>query len=328
MDYGKHYSVFYKECLDTFKESAENLSTSRFADMTFGAGGHSLGIAKEISNSHVYGVDQDPDAIKNGNERIKSENLEERVFLNKMNFEEFPNWVKENHPELKFTGILMDLGVSSHQFDTTERGFSFRREAKLDMRMAYDGESDSAYEVINEYPEEEIADILFKYGEERLSRRIAKEIIEKRKIAPIESTTDLENIIFHCYPKNQRFGKTHPATRSFQALRIFVNRELEVLENTMERLFDLLEMEGKLAIISFHSLEDRIVKHKFKEIFQNNENIAKIITKKPILPSHEELEENSRSRSAKLRILQKTQNTTEGNKYGHKKKKNSGEDEA
>lgn len=325
MEYGKHYSVFYKECVEAFKQSSQGLMAPCFADMTFGAGGHSIGIAKEIKNAKVYAVDQDPDAIKNGNIRIEEENLKNNVFLNKMNFESFPKWIENNHPELKFSGILMDLGVSSHQFDTKDRGFSFRREAKLDMRMAYDDDTSvSAYEVINDFEEQEIASILYKYGEEKLSRRIAKEIIEKRKIAPIESTTDLENIIFHCYPKNQRFGKTHPATRSFQALRIFVNRELEVLENTLEKLFNLLEMEGKLAIISFHSLEDRIVKHKFKDIFQNNKNFAKIITKKPILPSEEELEENSRSRSAKLRIIQRTHNTMEGNKYGHKKKKDSG----
>ena len=320
MDYKKHYSVFYRECIDTFKEVTSTFESPLFADMTFGAGGHSLGIITEIANSKIVSVDQDPDAIKNGRQRIESEGFSERAELLKMNFESFPAWARENNK--KFAGILMDLGVSSHQFDATERGFSFRGEAKLDMRMAYDEDQPSAYDIINEYDEEDIANIIYQYGEDRLSRRIAAAIVTARLEKPIETTKELENIIFHCYPKAQRFGKTHPATRTFQALRIYVNRELEVLENTLKELFDLLEIGGRLAVISFHSLEDRIVKHQFKEIVQNNKNFARILTKKPIVPTQEELDENSRSRSAKLRIIEKIEITTEGKNYGHKKKKN------
>ena len=320
--YTKHYSVFYTECLEEFSKVNPGKVTRYYADMTFGGGGHSLGMAKEITNSVVYSVDQDPDAIKNGNELIKSFDLKEKVFLNKMNYEEFPNWISNNHPDLKFDGILMDLGVSSHHFDEFSRGFSFRQEAPLDMRM--DHENDklfTAAEVLNSYDEDEIADLIFKYGEERYSRRIAKNIIEFRNDKKIETTKDLESIVFHSYPKQLRHNKIHPATKTFQALRIFVNRELEVLENTLEKLFGLLADGGVLEVISFHSLEDRIAKHKFKEIFQTDKNIAKILTKKPIYPSEREIGENSRSRSAKLRLIQKLDPNAQGG-VGGKKIKN------
>jgi 16S rRNA (cytosine1402-N4)-methyltransferase len=320
--YTKHYSVFYTECLEEFSKVNPEKETRYYADMTFGGGGHSLGVAKEITNSIVYSVDQDPDAIKNGNELIESFDLKDKVFLNKMNYEEFPDWVSTNHPDLKFDGILMDLGVSSHHFDEFSRGFSFRQEAPLDMRM--DHENDKLYtaaEVLNSYDEDEIADLIFKYGEERYSRRIAKNIIEFRNDKKIETTKDLESIVFHSYPKQLRHNKIHPATKTFQALRIFVNRELEVLENTLEKLFGLLADGGVLEVISFHSLEDRIAKHKFKEIFQTDKNIAKILTKKPIYPSEREIGENSRSRSAKLRLIQKLDPNAQGG-VGGKKIKN------
>lgn len=321
MEYGKHYSVLYKECLDALGEGALEDKTPLFADLTFGAGGHSFGLLEKYPNSKIYSVDQDIDAIKNGKEKIKDKGLENRITLLNINFEDFPSYIESLDPNIKFNGILMDLGVSSHQFDSKERGFSYRAEAKLDMRMNQSLDSISAYEVINNFSEEEIANILYTYGEEKLSRRIARTIIEARKEKSIETTLDLENIIFHCYPKDKRHQKPHPATRSFQALRIYVNRELEVIENTISKLFSLLKMEGILAIISFHSLEDRIVKHKYKEIVQNSENLGKILTKKPILPTDKEVEENSRSRSAKLRLLKKTYVATEGDKYDKKKQK-------
>lgn len=304
-DYGKHYSVMYKECLDALKGGVVG-DNAIFADMTFGAGGHTVGLAKLFDHAHVFAVDQDPDAIKNGMERISKESLEDKITLIKTNYEGFPDWVKDNEPELKFNGILMDLGVSSHQFDTISRGFSYREDAPLDMRMDYhNDEIETAADFLNNYDEESIANVIYKYGEERYSRRIAAEIVQKRNEGPIKTTKQLEDICFHCYPKNDRFKRPHPATRTFQALRIFVNKELEVLENTLEKLFCLLDHGGVLAVISFHSLEDRIAKHKFKEIFQSDKNGAKILTKKPILPSQEEVDENSRSRSAKLRLLMK-----------------------
>ncbi len=303
-NYGKHYSVMYKECLDAL--TLNDSSSEIFADMTFGAGGHTFGLANSSDKAQVYSTDQDPDAIKNGNERIKENSLEGKVHLIKTNYTDFPQWVEQNKPELKFQGILMDLGVSSHQFDTFDRGFSFREDAPLDMRMDYENdEIETAADILNNYDEEDIANLIFKYGEERLSRRIAAEIVSRRAENPISRTKELEDICFHAYPKKMRFGKTHPATRTFQALRIAVNAELEVLENTIQKLFDILDVGGTLVIISFHSLEDRIVKHKFKEIFQTDKNIAKILTKKPLLPSEEEISENKRSRSAKLRVIQK-----------------------
>lgn len=304
-EYGKHYSVMYKECLEACENSITNESPI-FADMTFGAGGHTFGLAKLHEGGTVYSVDQDPDAIKNGNDRIEKEGMSEKINLIYTNYESFPDWVAENKPDMKFTGILMDLGVSSHQFDKFDRGFSFREDAPLDMRMNYGDDSiETAANILNEYDEEDIANLIFKYGEERLSRRIAAEIVTRRKEEPITRTKQLEDICFHAYPKKMRFGKTHPATRTFQALRIAVNNELGVLENTLQKLFDILDVGGTLAVISFHSLEDRITKHKFKEIFQTDKNIAKILSKKPILPSEEEVSENKRSRSAKLRLIKK-----------------------
>lgn len=318
--YFAHYSVFHREILEYLV--ATNGNTNKvYADMTFGAGGHTMALATSAEGVKVYSVDQDPDAIANGNKILAENKLENSVILIHTNFENFPKWIQENHPNQKFSGILMDLGVSSHHFDCAERGFSFRSDGELDMRMNPDSGEISAKEVIATYREEDLADIFFSYGEERYSRRIAAEIVNKRTNYPIRTTKDLENLIFHCYPKAQRFGKTHPATRVFQALRIYVNRELEVLNNTIQALYDLLDDNARLAIISFHSLEDRIVKHKFKEILQNPKNLAKIITKRPILPSEDELEENKRSRSAKLRIIEKS--TMEGmnghcKKYGQK----------
>ena len=320
--YTEHYSVFYRECLDAFKSANPDSTFRVFADMTFGGGGHSLGTVRESDNCHMYSVDQDPDAMKNGLEKIKSEGFTERLFLNKMNFESFPSFIKENHSEVKFDGILMDLGVSSHHFDDFSRGFSFREDAPLDMRMDYgNDEVPTAANFLNEYDEESIANVIYKYGEEHYSRRIAKAIVDFRQEKPIERTKELEDIVFHAYPKHLRHKRIHPATKTFQALRIYVNRELEVLEETIVELFSLLKVGGILQIISFHSLEDRIVKHKFKEIFQSDKNIVKILTKKPILPSDQEIKENSRSRSAKLRIIQKVDPNAQGGVGGKKSKK-------
>lgn len=320
-EYKAHYSVLYRECLDAFQKTKKVY----FADMTFGGGGHSLGFAHELTDSIVYSVDQDPDALKNGWQKIKDLNLDQRVFLNKMNYEHFPAWFRDQHPDKKLDGILMDLGVSSHHFDQFERGFSFRQDAFLDMRMDHDNnENFTAAEVLNTFSEDEIANIIFKYGEERYSRKIAKNIIEFQKNEKLERTKQLEDIVFHSYPKELRHKKIHPATKTFQALRIFINRELEVLENALDGLFSLLNSGGVLAVISFHSLEDRIVKHKFKEIFQSHNNTAKILTKKPIYPSQDEIRENPRSRSAKLRILQKLDLDIQGgagDKKGKKKAK-------
>lgn len=301
-NYKKHYSVLFNECIDYLYLESEDKPV--FADMTFGAGGHTTGLAQRDENSTVYSVDQDPDALDNAQVTLKENNLSDRVTLLAMNFENFSDYALENG--LVFDGIMADLGVSSHHFDTFDRGFSFREDAPLDMRMNHkDKNEQNAADILNDYSEEEIANILYVYGEERLSRRIAANIVEFKKTKRLETTKELEDICFHAYPKSQRHKGTHPATRTFQALRIAVNRELEVLENSIEKWFSILKPKGTLAIISFHSLEDRIVKHKFKEIFQNDKNSVKILTKRPLIPTEEEIEQNRRSRSAKLRVIQR-----------------------
>jgi 16S rRNA (cytosine1402-N4)-methyltransferase len=295
-----------KECLEALELGSKASGSLLFADLTFGAGGHTFALSDHIAGSTVYSVDQDPDALKNGEENIIHRGKVGSVKLLPMNFVEFPEWCEQNQMQQKFGGILMDLGVSSHQFDKMERGFSFRADAPLDMRMNHgDNSKPTAADLLNTLSEKEIADLLFTYGEERLSRRIAAKICELRLTKKIETTSELEDICFHAYPAKDRHQKTHPATRSFQALRIAVNDELRVLENTIPKLLPYLSEGGVLAIISFHSLEDRIVKHTFKEILEKQDFPVTILTKKPLTATEEELSINSRSRSAKLRILQR-----------------------
>lgn len=308
MAYTSHYSVLKKECLEYLTENNVEDETKLFADLTFGGGGHTFALS-EIPNAKVYSTDQDPDALANGYKNIKDAGKDEVISLLDMNFSMFPDYVEnelsKNDSFIGFDGILMDLGVSSHHFDSAERGFSFRFNGPLDMRMnPRDNESENAADLVNSLEEEELAEIFWKYGEERLSRRIAAAIIEARASSRIETTKQLEDIIFHCYPKKSRFSKTHPATRSFQALRLVVNDELGVLERSLPKLFNTLRPGGRLAVISFHSLEDRIVKWTFKELKNTNAS-AKILTKKPVIPSETELSENPRSRSAKLRVIEK-----------------------
>jgi 16S rRNA (cytosine1402-N4)-methyltransferase len=275
-----------------------------FVDLTFGGGGHTVALAKLSPDYCLYATDQDPEALQNGYKRIESEGLKERVTLLDMNFESFYSYCIENNI-CDLDGILIDLGVSSHHFDSAQRGFSFRFDAPLDMRMDVDNDSvETAAELLNRLSEEEIADILWKYGEERFSRQIARNIVASRNDEPITTTKQLENIIFHSYPKKMRFGRLHPATKSFQALRIAVNRELEVLQKVLEDLPQLLKVGGRMAIITFHSLEDRIVKRSYNFLAKEKKTV-KILHKKPIVPSKKELEENKRSRSAKLRVIEK-----------------------
>lgn len=319
-EYLSHYSVMLKECLDAMELGSKESGSLIFADLTFGAGGHTFALSDRISGSTVYSTDQDPDALKNGEENIQRRGKVGSINLLAMNFQEFPAWCEANKMHGKFGGILMDLGVSSHQFDKMERGFSFRADAPLDMRMNYgDQNTPTAADLLNSLSEKEIADILFTYGEERLSRRIAARICELRETKKIETTGELEEICFHAYPVKDRHQKTHPATRSFQALRIAVNDELRVLENTIPNLLPYLSEGGVLAIISFHSLEDRIVKHTFKELLENQDFPVTILTKKPLTATDEELSENSRSRSAKLRLLKRE--TQLGRVDGTKKKR-------
>ncbi len=300
--YLEHYSVMNRDVLEFLKCDT---ALPVYADMTFGGGGHSLALAGLSLDTKVFAVDQDPQAYENGKKLIQEKGLSDRVFLYKTNFVNFKSLVDHGSILQKsFDGIVMDLGVSSHHFDSPERGFSFRFEAELDMRMAADDSSVmTAREIVNNYSGEELELIFKDYGEERFARRVAENIVEARSKVEVVTTKDLETIIFHSYPKNMRHGKIHPATRCFQALRIAVNRELDVLKDSIASVASLLGEGGKLAIISFHSLEDRIVKHEFKSLAQTSQ--FSVVTKRPLSPSEEELKVNSRSRSAKLRVLEK-----------------------
>ena len=301
--YQSHYSVMKDECL-AFLTKDYSLDIGVFADLTFGGGGHSLALVKLSKHYKLYATDQDPDALTNGREIIQTVGIENQVTLLDMNFSNFANYAHQQQLPL-FDGILLDLGVSSHHFDAPERGFSFRFDAPLDMRMDADNtDIPTAATLLASLEEEEIANLLWKYGQERFSRQIARNIVEIREEKPISTTKELENIVFHSYPKKMRYGRTHPATKTFQALRIAVNRELEVLEEVLHSLPELLQRNGRLAIITFHSLEDRIVKQSFN-FLAKEKKIGKILRKKPIVPSKQELEQNRRSRSAKLRVFEK-----------------------
>ncbi len=320
MTYTKHYSVLKKECISHLTENVLTDESVYFADLTFGGGGHSFEFLYQNPLFQVRSTDQDPDALKNGQARIQSEKMEKRIKLFNTNFVRFPEMVKNLCPEVfengGFQGILLDLGVSSHHFDEAGRGFSFRFEGPLDMRMNYTSDDfHTAEEIVNEYKEEKLVKIFTEYGEEKYAKKIAAKIVEERKVKRIKTTKELENIIFHCYPKDQRYGKTNPSTRVFQALRLEVNRELEVLSDTITQLIPLLKMGGRLAIISFHSLEDRIVKNLFKTASESHDIPVQILTKKPIVPTEEEIFNNSRSRSAKLRILERVEIKKDKNKY-------------
>ena len=321
MSYTGHYSVLKKECIDTLTQNAPIDKKSYFADLTFGGGGHSFEFLYRHPLFHVRSTDQDPDALKNGNARIQNENMVERIKLINTNFVHFSSMIREHSPEVfseqgGFQGILLDLGVSSHHFDEATRGFSFRFDGPLDMRMNHQSdEFQTAEEIVNTYSEEDLKRIFEEYGEEKNARKIAAKIVLERKTKKIETTKDLENIIFHCYPKEHRYGKTNPSTRVFQALRLEVNRELEVLTNTIDQLIPLLKLGGRLAIISFHSLEDRIVKNVFRDAAAKTDFPVEVLTKKPILPTDDEILTNSRSRSAKLRILERIEVKKEKNKY-------------
>lgn len=311
--YGSHYSVMKNDVLALLEERFSKKDNLLLGDLTFGAGGHTFAMAEEFPNSKVISFDQDPDAIKNGTERIKNSPAGERVELLFSNFNNFSQVIEEDQ---LFDAILLDAGVSSHQFDTGERGFSFRFDGPLDMRMN-PTTGISAEEIINEWDEAKITELIFKYGEDKCARQIAKSIIEKRKEERITRTKQLEEICFHAYPKKMRHAKIHPATKTFQALRIEVNNELGVLEDIVEQVVPKLRVGGLFMVITFHSLEDRIIKHAFKT-WNNDEYPIRVLTKKPILPSSTEIFENSRSRSAKLRVLERVNEWPSKNKYPRK----------
>ncbi|MBD2260203.1 16S rRNA (cytosine(1402)-N(4))-methyltransferase RsmH [Pseudanabaena sp. FACHB-2040] len=260
----------------------------QYLDATVGGGGHSKLILEADPTIRLTALDQDGAAIAAAQAELAE--YCDRITFCRSNFAEF----KPGNQQ--FNGILADLGVSSAQFDIPERGFSFRLTAPLDMRMDQRQEI-SAAEIVNHWEEVELARIIYIYGEERLSRRIARQIVAQR---PFNTTTELADAISKCVPTKYRYGRIHPATRTFQALRIAVNRELEVLERFLELAPTWLEPGGRLAIISFHSLEDRIVKHAIK-----GSPLLSVVTKKPIIATDDEIQQNPRARSAKLRVAER-----------------------
>jgi len=259
-----------------------------YLDATVGGGGHSRLILEAAADVQITALDQDLMAIAAAQNTLAE--YGDRVHFHHTNFAEF------EPGSARFDGILADLGVSSAQFDRGDRGFSFRHEAPLDMRMNQQQDL-SAAEIVNEWDEVRLANLIYTYGEERLSRQIARRIVEHR---PLQTTTELAETIFYAVPKSYRYGRIHPATRTFQALRIAVNRELDVLETFLKQAPLWLNPGGRLVLISFHSLEDRIVKHRLKE-----SELLKVITKKPIEATEEEVKENVRARSAKLRVAER-----------------------
>ncbi len=308
--YNIHKSVLQKECLAFLSENFSQESRGWFADLTFGAGGHSIAFLKNFHEANLIAVDQDIDAVKNGYMKIEEEGLQSRLHLHHTNFVDFPKLIAEKYQfiidEYKgFAGILLDLGVSSHQFDCASRGFSFRKEGNLDMRMNQsDDMVETAADLVNNLSKSELEDVIKTYGEERFAKKIAGRIVDARLEKPIQTTKELENIIFHSYPAKLRNGRIHPATRTFQALRLAVNQELKVLSDVLPLLAKMLSDGGRLMVISFHSLEDRIVKHTFRNIAPKGGEYN-ILTKRPITPSDNEIKENFRARSAKMRVLQK-----------------------
>ena len=286
-----------------------------YFDCTAGSGGHSLEIAKRLgANGRLIAIDQDEAAVTAARERLSD--FSDRATVVHSNFS-FAQSIAESLNIDSVNGAVIDLGVSSYQLDTAERGFAYSHEASLDMRMDRNAKL-TAYDVVNLYSEEQIKKILFDYGEERFAPQIARLIVRERELKPIETTTELVDVIKRAIPLKAQVGGHHPAKRSFQAIRIEVNGELAVIEPTIRSLVDLLGPGGRLSVITFHSLEDRIVKQTFSELASGcccppgfpicvcgKKPLVKIITKKPILPSGKELEENPRSRSAKLRILEK-----------------------
>ena len=285
-----------------------------YVDATLGGGGHSSEILKRCEGATLVGIDRDTEAIAEAGARLAI--FTERFHAVHGNYADIKALLAENGFG-KAKGILMDLGVSSHQFDDATRGFSFHEDAPLDMRMDLT-QAFSAHDLVNEYSEKDIARVIFDYGEDRHARRIAAKICEHRAISPIKTTSQLSDIIKSAYPAREQNLGSHPAKKTFQAIRIEVNGELDIIADTINEAAELLKKGGRLCIISFHSLEDRIVKNTFAELAKDcvcprdfpickcdKKSEITIITRKPIIPSDEENGQNSRSHSAKLRVAEK-----------------------
>lgn len=305
----KHISVLLEESI-----SSLNLDESSIiVDATLGYGGHSSNILERIKTGHLFAFDQDSEAIRHSTDRLKK--IGTNFTIIKSNFVHLQEELN-NLGVYKIDGALFDLGVSSPQLDDEERGFSFHNDAKLDMRMDRDQEL-SAYEVVNNYSKEELSRIFTKYGEDKFANNIAKKIVEYRESKPIETTLELVEVIKTAVPMKFRIDK-HPARQIFQAIRIEVNHELDVIEPAINQALDMLNVGGRVAVITFHSLEDRLVKNIFKEKCKIDDRVKglpnipeeylpdfKLIYNKAIAPSEEEIKNNPRARSSKLRVIER-----------------------
>ena len=306
----KHISVLYNETVGGLLVKSGGV----YVDGTLGGGGHSMGILSSAKNVRLIGIDRDPEAIEAAGKKLAP--FGENVTLVNRNFSEIKSILNDLNID-GIDGAVLDLGVSSYQLDNAERGFSYMHNSRLDMRMNKDNPK-SAYEVINEYSADELKRIFYEYGEEKWSARVAQFIVEKRAQKPIETTFELVDIIKAAIPKRVRAEGSHPAKRIFQAVRIEVNNELGILKPAIKDIVEVLKPGGRIAVITFHSLEDRIIKNTFSDFATgcvcpknfpvcvcNRQPVVKIITKKPILPTRQEELDNSRSKSAKLRKAEK-----------------------
>ena len=307
----QHKSILLNECMEGLSIKADGI----YVDGTLGGGGHSFHIVQRLSDKgRLIGIDQDEDAIEAATKRLAQ--YKERVTIVRDNYEHFQEILSTlSIPAVD--GILLDLGVSSYQFDEADRGFSYRFDAPLDMRM--DKRQDfTAKDLINSYSETELYHIIRDYGEDKFAKNIAKHIVLERSKKPIETTFELSEIISHAIPMKMRVQGGHPAKKTFQAIRIALNRELEVLEESLEGMIKALKPKGRLCIITFHSLEDRIVKRAFRTAEDpcicpkdfpictcGRKSLGRVISKKAISPTALEMEENPRSKSAKLRIFER-----------------------
>jgi 16S rRNA (cytosine1402-N4)-methyltransferase len=307
----KHYSVLLEETIEQLNIRPDGI----YVDGTLGGGGHACEVCKRLSEKgHFYGIDQDAAAIQAAGERLSE--YGDKVTIIRSNYCRMREELKNRGVE-KVDGIVLDLGVSSYQLDEAERGFTYREDAPLDMRMDQRQEK-TARDIVNDYSEMDLYRVIRDYGEDKFAKNIAKHIVQAREKQPIETTGELVEIIKAAIPAKIRMQKGHPAKQTFQAIRIELNQELDVLRDSLDDMIEMLNPGGRICIITFHSLEDRIV----KTIFRKNENPCtcpsdfpvcvcgnvskgRVVTRKPILPGEQELEENSRSKSAKLRVFER-----------------------
>ena len=309
----EHKPVLFDECIENLDIKPDGV----YVDGTLGGAGHSIGIYERLGEKGtLIGIDQDEFALKTSKERLQAKNGKGSLIFANTNFINIKSVCNQNKIDA-VDGILLDLGVSSHQLDEGERGFSYNKDATLDMRMDRRKKL-TAETIVNEYSKDEIKRIIREFGEEKWASRIAEFIVDRRKVKRIETTGELVEIIKAAIPSSARREGPHPAKRTFQALRIAVNDELGILEKTIEDGVSLLKPGGRFCIITFHSLEDRIVKNEFNKYINpctcpgsfpvcicGKQKIAEAVHRKPIVPKEKELEENPRSRSAKLRVLKK-----------------------